>query len=204
MKTKILKLMSIISLGFINSTALAVEIIDLGSAGEFSSEASSVNAAGKVAGWTSPHEGELNDHAFVYNDGAITNLTPGIRAYAINNLDHVVGYFAVGEANHAFFWHDGIFEDLGPKDSPLSIGWALNDNDHVVGHAAVIPKSCNRGCAYEIHAFSWQAGVTTDLNDLLPIGSPWLLTHAFGVNINGLIVGSGVRNGENRAFLLKP
>ncbi len=44
----------------------------------------------------------------------------------------------------------------------------------------------------------------TDLNSLLPSGSGWNLGGATGINDSGQIVGYGIDNGQDHAFLLTP
>ena len=59
----------------------------------------------------------------------------------------------------------------------------------------------------DTHAFGWDdvAGspVMTDLNDLLPGGSGWVLLQARDINNAGQIVGWGTLNGTFRAYLLE-
>jgi hypothetical protein len=43
-----------------------------------------------------------------------------------------------------------------------------------------------------------------DLNDLLPPGSGWELTTALGINGAGQIVGGGLLDGREHAYLLTP
>ncbi len=43
-----------------------------------------------------------------------------------------------------------------------------------------------------------------DLNSLIPAGSGWALSVARDINDAGQIVGEGVINGQQRAFLLTP
>ena len=52
------------------------------------------------------------------------------------------------------------------------------------------------------HAFVYRNGQMTDLNSLLPANSGWVLTTATAINNNNQIVGTGVVNGENHAFLM--
>ena len=47
-------------------------------------------------------------------------------------------------------------------------------------------------------------GVMSDLNALIPAGSGWTLENANAINDAGQIVGSGLRGGKLRAFLLTP
>jgi probable HAF family extracellular repeat protein len=51
------------------------------------------------------------------------------------------------------------------------------------------------------HAFLWQNGVMTDLNDLLPASSGWVLTAARGINDNQQVVGRGTHNGLLASWL---
>jgi hypothetical protein len=41
-----------------------------------------------------------------------------------------------------------------------------------------------------------------DLNKLIPAGSGWMLQEAYGINNAGQIVGTGMHNGQEHAFLL--
>jgi hypothetical protein len=51
----------------------------------------------------------------------------------------------------------------------------------------------------------WQDGVMTDLNTLIPPGSPLFIKEPVGINDRGQIVGFGLdSNGIDRAFLLTP
>jgi probable HAF family extracellular repeat protein len=52
------------------------------------------------------------------------------------------------------------------------------------------------------HGFLYSGGVMTDLNSLLPAGSGWQLVNANAINDSGQIVGDGVINGQDHAFLL--
>jgi len=45
---------------------------------------------------------------------------------------------------------------------------------------------------------------STDLNDLIPAGSPWYLQNVGSINDAGEIVGFGLLNGEVHAFLATP
>jgi probable HAF family extracellular repeat protein len=50
----------------------------------------------------------------------------------------------------------------------------------------------------------WENGVLSDLNDLLPPGSGWVLEDAAAINDAGEIVGSGMLDGAPAAFVLSP
>ncbi|WP_179862355.1 Ig-like domain-containing protein [Longibacter salinarum] len=53
-------------------------------------------------------------------------------------------------------------------------------------------------------AFAFRSGSVTDLNECLPPSSPWVLEEARAINDLGQIVGFGLVDGEQRAFLLQP
>ena len=55
-----------------------------------------------------------------------------------------------------------------------------------------------------MRAALWSEGTATDLNDLLPPDSGWVLEWARGINEEGAIVGRGRYGGVPRAFLLAP
>jgi probable HAF family extracellular repeat protein len=71
----------------------------------------------------------------------------------------------------------------------------VNASGQVVGTSSPAVSGFN-------HAFLWQNGTLTDLNDLLPSGSGWVLTTAYALNNSGVIVGDGLFNGAPRAFRL--
>jgi probable HAF family extracellular repeat protein len=50
-------------------------------------------------------------------------------------------------------------------------------------------------------AWLWQNGVMTDLNTLLPANSGWVLSEADGINDSQQIVGQGIINGQNHAYV---
>jgi probable HAF family extracellular repeat protein len=66
------------------------------------------------------------------------------------------------------------------------------------------PSQVYEGYEPTCHAFLWQNGVMSDLNDLIPTNSGWELTEAASINDAGRIVGTGKFKGQTRAFLLTP
>jgi probable HAF family extracellular repeat protein len=89
-----------------------------------------------------------------------------------------------------------LMVQVGTLGGPRSEAWAINDSGVIVGSAD--NASTNR------RAFSYFNGVVSDLNDLIPNGTGWLLTDARDVNNSGQIVGWGQVAGQTRAFLLTP
>jgi probable HAF family extracellular repeat protein len=98
---------------------------------------------------------------------------------------------------HGFLYGSGSLSDLGVlAGGTNSYALGLNNSNQVVGASTI--------CNGVVHAFLWQNGALTDLNSLLPVGSSWELREARGINDSGQIVGWGLRNGREQAFLLSP
>ncbi len=88
--------------------------------------------------------------------------------------------------------------DLGTLPGDLdSFAYGINDAGQVVGYSFMGEQGPER-------AYLWSAGVMTDLNDLIPPDSGWVLDEAYAINDAGQIVGGGTFNGEGRAFRLTP
>jgi probable HAF family extracellular repeat protein len=197
--------------------------------------ATSVNGFGKVAGWylTGPAD-RLEQHAFVYENGALSDLGSGY-ARGINDIGQVVGNDP--STNRAVMWDGGSVRDLGDLGGGSALASAINDRGQVVGfswtasgddHAflwdagsmtdlgtlaagesranAINNQGNIVGQLYdgETHAFLYSAGVIRRLDDLIPAGSGWLLADAYDINDLGQIVGSGTFGGETHGFLLTP
>ncbi len=109
--------------------------------------------------------------------GATNNLAAGL-----NNRGQVVGVSDLpgDSAAHAFLWQDGTMKDLGVlrSDDTFALAESINDGGEVVGLSCG-PADC-RG-------FHWQAGIMTDLNSVLPAGSPLLIWNAGDINSRGEI-----------------
>jgi len=169
-------------------------------------QAFAINNLGQVVGehWW-PESGCLS-HAFLYSGGTVHDLgTLGgrdSRATALNEGGTIVGTSEVtGGAEHAFSYHEGTMTDLGtlPEDKE-SRAFAVNESDEIVGVSVsgeITPELSG-------HAFIYRDGTMADLNNLLPPNSGWVLATAKGINNSGEIVGTGLHNGVERAFLLTP
>lgn len=145
-------------------------------------------------------------------DRDITNISPVAQfstgmSLAINNHDVIVGYQNPnsGSPHPAIFNGDGTWQDLGTLG--LGEGWAedINDNGVIVGR--VFGEDQNQN--FVQRAFVWENGVQTELLTLLNNNArgtdEWTtLFSASGLNDNGVIVGSGLFNGEIRGFMLTP
>jgi probable HAF family extracellular repeat protein len=121
---------------------------------------------------------------------------------AINNKGQVVGQSALpgDTTHHAFLWtkEDGM-QDLGTLNGqPVSLAFDINNEGQIVGIFEDFAGDNTTG-------FLWQDGVMTDLNTLIPPGSPLFIKEPLGINDRGEIVGFGLdSNGNERAFLLTP
>lgn len=170
-----------------------------------------INNKGEAVGVSRTADG--SQHATLWRDGNVVDLqslTGYVASYgdAINDNEQVVGELATEDSriSHAFVWQDGKMVDLGTISGPACITpvWACesfasgnNDQGQVVGGSDT--NAARR------HAFLWQNGRMTDLNELLPPGSGWELNSAADINNVGQIVGIGLVNGkEVDAFLLTP
>jgi probable HAF family extracellular repeat protein len=121
---------------------------------------------------------------------------------AINDRGAVTGFANVpGGATpaslypHAFIWTPATgMRDLGtlPGDQ-ISEGEGINDHNQIVG------ESCQAHFV-NCHAFIWQNGRMSDLNELT-LGYPGTLTNAGDINDNGQITGSATNGPASVAYL---
>lgn len=121
-------------------------------------------------------------------------------AFDINESSQVVGEAeTLTGPIHATLWEGGGVNDLGTLGGTDSRARAINDSTQVVGYSEIASDAA-------VHAFGWDDVGTpamTDLNDLLPGGSGWVLTDAWDINTGGDIVGVGELDGYTRGFLLE-
>lgn len=185
-----------------------------------------INSSGQVAGFdfsrTPYYYSETNfgyyTHAYIFNaDGTQIDLgTLGGTASwatAINDAGQVTGFsYDTNRQTHAFLADaQGQMIDLGTltPGSGESEGADINMFGQVVGKASIsffsnIIHGQQFG-GYSYHAFTTIDGVMQDLNTLVAIGaSGWELIAASGINDAGQIVGTGLFNGQRRAYLLTP
>jgi probable HAF family extracellular repeat protein len=111
----------------------------------------------------------------------------------------VVGFSGLpgGGDAHAVAWDStGLLTDLGTLGGSAGVAQGVNNAGQVVGTSNT-PTT-------DLRAFLYTGGAMTNLNDLLPASSPWLLDTAYGVNDKGQIVGGGYIGSEYHAFLLTP
>jgi probable HAF family extracellular repeat protein len=182
--------------------------------GDPDGSATAVNDKGQIVGISglcSNAVGGLSaKHALLWENGVPTDIgSLGGQAWntptAINQQGDVVGFSDLPNDDpahpnyHAFLWtrKTGI-RDLGTLPGDVrSQALGINDRGQVVG-LSVDPS-------HHLRAFLWQDGAMTDLNTLVPAGSPFLL-YANDINDRGEITGEAFdsSSGTAPAYLLVP
>jgi probable HAF family extracellular repeat protein len=164
--------------------------------------ANAINDAGQVVGGTAdPGQGWLSFSAWLESAGTYSQLGDGSggqrQATGINNSGQVLGYVTVpnpGGSNHAVvLFGTGSQTYLTPLDRS-SEPRAINDPGQVVGYSSG-----------DIGGFLYENGSLTRLMDLPEVvAAGWQDLSPSDINNLGQIVGTGLINGEARAFLLSP
>ncbi len=179
-------------------------MIALPTGGTLGGYASAINEKGDVAGTVFIPGNYFVATLFCHDKAIPLGFLPGgnySSAAAINDALEIAGTSETpNPANpHAFLWDRGKMIDLGvlPTGS-TSAASGINASGEVVGSADV---SSLTGGSYN-HAFLYSHGKMYDLNGLIPSYSGWVLQVASSINSRGEIVGTGVINGNTRAFLL--
>jgi probable HAF family extracellular repeat protein len=198
------------------------QMTDLGTLGGLNSSAIAINDAGQILGMANDAAGISTP--FLYCNGAMHSLgsTGGVpgSVQAINNSGQVAGTLSLsvpvgngypGDVSviHAYLWIPstpngltGTFQDLGTAGKFGRLegteALAVNASGVVVGIAGDFQFRMTQ------HAFIYRNGVLSDLNDLIPGNSGWVLNAATGINDAGEITGYGTYNGLRLGFLLTP
>jgi probable HAF family extracellular repeat protein len=180
------------------------QVVDLGTFGGQDGVVAAINEAGQLVGHfgTEPHADYADHRGFLLDKRRLTEIgSLGGRMTTptdINDSSQVVGYAQVrsGE-NHAFLYRAGRLTDLGTlPGGTQSYAYAVNNLGQAVG--------ASDSSAGAQRAVLFDRGGIRDLNRLIPSDAGWLLTEARDINESGQIVGTGVVDGQERAFLLTP
>ena len=194
-------------------------LMDLGPLpGGYCSNSGTINSRGEIAGDSEigeidPVLGVREIRGVVWADGQIKNLgTLGgneSAAAAINNRGDVVGqtlnaipdpfsFFDLfifgssdGTQTRAFFWHNGVMQDLGTLGGPDALATSINGRGQVTGYSYTnsIPNA-DTGIP-TVDPFLWENGRMTDLGTLGgTFGMP------FALNNRGQVVGDSNLAGD--------
>ena len=159
-------------------------MIDLGTLGADYSEATDINERGQIVGYRLTFASGAF-HAFLWQDGVMTDLSGIFAAGGINNRGQIVG----SSGGRAVLWQDGEITDLGTLGGAFSSAFAINDRGQIVGES-----STDSGAT---HVFLWQDGGMIDLGTLGGHSSV-----ARAINNRGQVVGeSNTALGETHPFL---
>jgi probable HAF family extracellular repeat protein len=124
------------------------QLTNLGTLGGQYSLATAINNSGVVVGWSAvPGSiGATMTHAFVYQNGTMTDLTPLLggnwsAAFGINSAGVIVGEMSSGSSGlwHAFMLDNGKVTDLNSL-LPAGLGWtlqaatAINNLGQIIGY----------------------------------------------------------------------
>jgi len=165
------------------------------------SSANAINGFGAAAGTAETAAGSFR--AFLAGlDGTISLLggLGGANSYgmAISDTGIVAGHSQSADGRlQATVWNGQTATGLGTLGGANSFAYAINASGQVAGYSHVDTAA---GSA----AFLYDNGVLYDLNGLLTANTEWQLLAAYGMNNSGQIVGKGLFNGQEQAFLLTP
>jgi probable HAF family extracellular repeat protein len=121
---------------------------------------------------------------------------------SINNRGDVAGTQEINDGTvHGFLWNKGSgIQDLALPGAFVTVVpccHAVNDRREITGFAfdANGPQT-----------FIWKDGAFTDLNTVLPVGTPWYVFNTASINNAGQIAATGLNTstGEAHALLLTP
>jgi hypothetical protein len=177
--------------------------------GSFFVTAFGINDSGRVVGQGIDPQNAARNVGIVYDIGqnmafevgALPGLN-GALAFGVSNTGYVVGSSMLNQGSGLpFIWSD----QGGIVAIPLATGTsegsarAVNSAGWVVG---------NDSSAFSI-PFLYDGTNTYRLADLIPPGSGWDLSmntssSADGISENGVIVGTGVHNGDTHAYAMLP
>lgn len=211
----------------------AFHVLSIWSGTAIRGRATAINNENLIGGWTGdavwfwgPRDRATSwenlNHSALTRFGGIDSFVCGM-----NQTGQMVGESGLLYATkRAVVWSGTNHVSLGSLALDASSAAAINQAGQIVGSAEAYrfgfitnrvffypgwetngpppPPQVYQGYIPSRHAFLWQGGVMSDLNDLIPTNSDWELTEATAINDAGQIVGAGRFYGQNRAYLLTP
>jgi probable HAF family extracellular repeat protein len=175
-------------------------LVDLGTlhGGPWSS-AYAINSSGTVAGYGEVASGVFRGFTWSPDTG-FTELGTlgGTSSYlmAINDSGEAAGTAQLASGyEHAVIWNNGSLIDLGTLGGASSFAYGIDESGAVVGYSFVDGSG-------DTHAFIYLNGQMIDLNSFLDPSSGWTLTAAYAINSRATIVGTGLLNGVEHAFMM--
>jgi probable HAF family extracellular repeat protein len=123
--------------------------------------------------------------------GGANGFAMAINAFGVaaGHAQNAAGYL------HAVIWSAGSVRDLGTLEGNASFAFGLNDTGEAVGYSS-LPGNV------QTDAFLFDGARMLDLNALIAPGSGWTLTQAYSINNGGQIVGAGMFDGVEHAFMV--
>lgn len=179
-----------------------------------------INSYGQVIGSSASEAPNVHYHGFIWTPATPNGTTGSIQdlgtlggafvdAFAINDSGDVVGdSFLSGTvgpigSRHAYLWTpttpngtSGNMQDLGVLGGSVSYAFGINSQGRIVGGSQIADGDTTE------HAFIYGNGAMSDLNNLIPAGSGWVLVRAIRINNSGMITGFGNSGGQTHGFLL--
>jgi uncharacterized protein (TIGR03437 family) len=148
-----------------------------------------------------------------YTNAVATSVNDsGVAAGIAFNIDFTQLMDANAMSHAVLFNTNGSVTDLGalPGDAN-SMATGINNAGSVVGFSSTAPPTFTLQLAAllsppasKYHAFIYSGGKMYHLNEQLVNGAGWELSYATQINNSGQIVGTGLFNGLQHAFLLSP
>ncbi len=181
-------------------------LVDLGTlgGGRYNS-VSAINNAGQVTGSSDlppDSNGDRYARAYIWEAGSMRDLGTlgghGSTADDINDAGHVVGLASTAANEFRGYWYDGSTMHQLPTCHGGS-NWpqpsAINNHDQITGNYY------RKG----FQAFLYQQGRCYPLQNILDAsGAGWSRMQAYDINDDGVIVGAGIFDGRDHAFIATP
>ena len=149
----------------------------------------------------------VDGNTYIYQDGAIS-LLPFNGVIDIDNSGQILcRYYGVDGKSDICRFKDGVMEELGDYDGLSTILRSMNENGYAVGEAILenVPSEPFQPVYDKVAVLMSPDGSIINLNDLKIGGSKFeMLLSASDINDAGQIVGTGLINGVEHAYLLTP